>query len=242
MPLSRVLFVSDLHLAGERPDTTARFRRFFREVVPGATALYILGDLFEAWPGDDALGLPFESEVAAILRAASADRPLFFLHGNRDFIAGESFARATGATMLPDPSVIDLHGRRAVLLHGDTLCTDDVAYQAFRAQVRDPAWQAAILARPLAERIALTRGLRAGSQAAKQTKTEAIMDVNDGAVARAFADAACDLMIHGHTHRPARHEHVVDGRRCERWVLPDWYESGGYLAATPGGLEAVPLA
>jgi len=128
-----------------------------------------------------------------------------------------------------------------VLLHGDTLCTDDREYQAFRAQVRSPAWQAAALARPLAERIALAKGLRAGSQAAKESKTETIMDVNDDAVRRAFAESGCDLMIHGHTHRPARHEHVVGDRRCERWVLPDWYEGGGYLVATPGRLETVAL-
>ncbi len=242
MPLTRTLFISDLHLAEDRPETTALFERFVTATLPGAAALYILGDLFEYWAGDDTLALPFESRVGELLRRAAEAVPTAFLHGNRDFVIGPRFAEATGIRLIADPTVIDLHGRRAVLLHGDTLCTGDAAYQAFRAQVRDPRWQAAALARPLAERLALARGLRQGSETAKGGKVEAIMDVAPEAVEAAFREARCDLMIHGHTHRPARHVHRVDGRECVRWVLPDWYEGGGYLVATPAGIEAVALA
>ena len=240
MPLSRTLFVSDLHLAEERPETTARFERFLAGAVPGASALYILGDLFEYWAGDDTLALPFEGRIGGLLREASRALPVAFLHGNRDFVVGEAFTEATGVRVIPDPSVVDLGGTRAVLLHGDTLCTGDAAYQAFRAQVRDPRWQAAALARPLAERLALARGMRQGSETAKGGKDGAIMDVAPEAVEAAFRAAGCDLMIHGHTHRPARHLHRVDGRECVRWVLPDCYEGGGYLAVGPDGIAAFP--
>ncbi len=239
MPLSRTLFVSDLHLAQDRPETTERFARFLAGVVPGASGLYILGDLFEYWAGDDTIDLPFESRVAGLLREATRAVPTAFLHGNRDFVVGRRFGEATGIRLIDDPTVVDLPGTRAVLLHGDTLCTGDTAYQAFRAQVRDPRWQAAALARPLAERLALARDMRLGSETAKGGKAGAIMDVSPEAVEAAFRASGCDLMIHGHTHRPARHEHRVDGRDCVRWVLPDWYEGGGYLAAGPGGIEAV---
>jgi UDP-2,3-diacylglucosamine hydrolase len=241
VPLSRTLFVSDLHLAEERPQTTARFERFLGDALPGAGALYILGDLFEYWAGDDTLELPFESRVGGLLREAASAVPTAFLHGNRDFVVGARFTEATGIRLIEDPAVIDLGSMRAVLLHGDTLCTGDAAYQAFRAQVRDPRWQAAALARPLAERLALARGMRQGSETAKGGKVEAIMDVDAQAVEAAFRASGCDLMIHGHTHRPARHVHRVDGRECIRWVLPDWYEGGGYLAAGPEGIEAVRL-
>jgi UDP-2,3-diacylglucosamine hydrolase len=241
VPLSRTLFVSDLHLAEERPETTARFEKFLQEAIPGACALYVLGDLFEYWAGDDTLALPFESRVGGLLREAARAVPTAFLHGNRDFVIGARFAEATGVRLIGDPTVIDLGDTRAVLLHGDTLCTGDAAYQAFRAQVRDPRWQAAALARPLAERLALARGIRQGSETAKGGKVEAIMDVEPLAVEAAFRASGCDLMIHGHTHRPARHVHRVDGRECVRWVLPDWYEGGGYLAAGPEGIEAVRL-
>jgi UDP-2,3-diacylglucosamine hydrolase len=179
--------------------------------------------------------------VGGLLREAASAVPTAFLHGNRDFVIGARFTEATGARLIADPTVIDLGDTRAVLLHGDTLCTGDAAYQAFRAQVRDPRWQAAALARPLAERLALARGIRQGSETAKGGKVDAIMDVEPQAVEAAFRSSGCDLMIHGHTHRPARHMHHVDGRECVRWVLPDWYQGGGYLAVGPKGIEAVRL-
>jgi len=237
--LRRTLFISDLHLDPSRPAIVAQLERFLSEVVPGAEALYILGDLFEYWVGDDGLALPFPRRIAQRLHAASAHAPVHFMHGNRDFLAAGRFARETGAALLDDPTTIDLYGTRTVLLHGDTLCTDDVRYQAFRKQVRDPAWQEATLALPIEERLVLANRMRTQSEGTKQATEVEIMDVSPDAVARAFAECGCELMIHGHTHRPGRHVHRVGGRECVRWVLPDWYESGGYLEASETGLRAV---
>jgi UDP-2,3-diacylglucosamine hydrolase len=235
----RTLFVSDLHLDDARPAITAQFGRFLAETARGADALYILGDLFEYWVGDDGLALPLPARVAEWLAEASARMPVFFMHGNRDFLVAERFAGQTGVRLIADPTVVALYGRRTALLHGDTLCTDDHAYQRFRAQVRDPAWQAAALARPVAERLAIAQGMRVESEGAKQGKAMGIMDVATEAVERAFRETGCDTMIHGHTHRPGRHVHRVDGRDRIRWVLPDWYERGGYLEASPEGLAAI---
>lgn len=237
MPLSRTLFVSDLHLAEDRPATTERFARFVAEAVPGADALYILGDLFEYWVGDDGLALPFPARVAGLLRQAARAAPAFFMHGNRDFMVASRFCAETGVRLIADPTVVDLYGSPALLMHGDTLCTGDHAYLAFRAQVRNPAWQAAALARPLEERVAIAKGMRSRSEGAKDGKDEAIMDVAPEAVERAFVESGCALLIHGHTHRPARHVHAAGGRECVRWVLPDWYGDGGWLEATPEGIR-----
>jgi UDP-2,3-diacylglucosamine hydrolase len=240
--MSRTLFISDLHLAEDRPETIDRLARFLAEAVPGSDALYILGDLFEYWVGDDSLDQEFPSRIAQVMRPAASATPTFFMHGNRDFVIGSRFATETGIHLLADPTVVDLYGRRTVLLHGDTLCTGDRAYLAFRAQVRDPAWQAAALARPIGERITLAKGMRQQSEGAKGDKGEFIMDVAPAAIEHAFAEADCDLMIHGHTHRPARHDHRVADRSCVRWVLPDWYEGGGYLEASPSGIRAIAVA
>ncbi len=240
--LKRTLFISDLHLDAARPEATARFHRFLQSALPGADALYILGDLFEYWVGDDGLALEFPGAIASDLKRASRLAPLFFMHGNRDFLAAQGFEGATGATLIADPTRIDLYGRTTLLLHGDTLCTGDLAYQRFRAQVREPAWQQAVLARPLAERVAMAKGLREESDTAKQGKSMEIMDVSREAVERAFEDCDCDVMIHGHTHRPGRHDYRVAGRDRERWVLPDWYEGGGYLEASPAGIRALDAA
>ena len=240
-PGARTLFISDLHLDESRPGIVAQFERFLDSAAAGADALYILGDLFEYWVGDDSLALPFNARVAGSLKAASARLPIRFMHGNRDFVASSGFSEGTGAALLDDPTEIDLYGTRTLLLHGDTLCTGDSAYQAFRKQVRDPKWQAAALARPMAERIALAQDLRVKSEGAKQGKAMAIMDVTPEAVERAFADSGCTLMIHGHTHRPARHLHRVGGKECVRWVLADWYDRASYLEATPAGIRSVEL-
>ena len=239
MRLRRTLFISDLHLDAPRPDATARFEKFLAEVVPGAEALYILGDLFEYWVGDDGLALQFPHRIAAALRKSSAKVPVRFMHGNRDFLVAGEFSRATGVDLVADPTRIDLYGRSALLMHGDTLCTDDKEYQAFRTQVRNPAWQRAALARPIAERIAMAQGLRAGSEDAKAGKSMQIMDVSLEAVERAFTESGCDVLIHGHTHRPGHHRYLVDGRERERWVLPEWYGPGGYLEASPDGIRAI---
>ena len=208
-------------------------------MVPGAEALYILGDLFEYWVGDDGLALEFPAHVAATLKQAASKLPIRFMHGNRDFMVAEEFSRATGVELIADPTKIDLYGRKTLLLHGDTLCTDDKAYQAFRAQVRDPAWQRAALSRPITERIAIAKGLRSDSEAAKAGKAMDIMDVSQDAVEQAFEESGCDLMIHGHTHRPGHHRYTIAGKPRERWVLPEWYGPGGYLEASPEGIRAI---
>jgi UDP-2,3-diacylglucosamine hydrolase len=237
--LTRTLFISDLHLDEARPRIVAQFERFLADIAPGADALYVLGDLFEYWVGDDSLGLPFQNRVVQAIRSASAKLRIAMMHGNRDFLVAQGFARASGAELLEDPTTIDLYGTPALLMHGDTLCTDDHAYQTFRAQVRDPQWQRGALSRPLDERLAIARGMRADSEGAKLSKSMEIMDVAPAAVEKAFADCGCDVLIHGHTHRPGRHVHRVGGRERVRWVLPDWYERGGYLEASPEGIRAV---
>ena len=208
-------------------------------MAPGADALYILGDLFEYWVGDDGIALPFPARIAGELRAASRRVPIRFMHGNRDFMVAKRFAEETGVELIDDPTRIDLYGTPALLLHGDTLCTGDHAYQAFRTQVRDPAWQRAALTRPVAERLAIAQDLRQKSEGAKQGKAMAIMDVAPDAVERAFAESGCEVMIHGHTHRPARHVHHVNGRECVRWVLADWYDRASYLEASAAGIRSV---
>ncbi len=236
------LFISDLHLCRERPEINSLFFRFLRERVPGSDALYILGDLFEYWAGDDDLADPFHAEIETALRQVSdSGVRLYFIHGNRDFLVGDEFARATGVTLLQDSTVVDLYGTPTLLMHGDTLCTDDVKYQAFRTQVRDATWQRDFLAKPLAVRKAMIENVREQSAREMKEKPPEIMDVNLDAVADAFRRSGCSRMIHGHTHRPARHVHEVDGKTCERWVLTDWYLRGGWLEVGEAGWRALPL-
>lgn len=217
------LLISDLHLAPERPAVTARFQRFCRETAPAADALWILGDLFEFWVGDDTVDEPFNRDVCAALRGlVDAGVPVFFMAGNRDFLAAQAFAQTSGATLVDDPVRIDLHGTPTLLMHGDTLCTDDLPYQAFRRQVRNPAVQQQFLSLPIAVRKQQVGATRAASEREKQIKATDIMDVSPDAVAEVLREHGYPRLIHGHTHRPATHEHVVDGHRCERWVLADW--------------------
>jgi UDP-2,3-diacylglucosamine hydrolase len=189
--------------------------------------------------GDDGLALPFPARVAEGLRGISGRIPVYFMHGNRDFLVAERFSGETGVRLMADPTCIDLYGTPTLLMHGDTLCTDDAPYQAFRAQVRDPRWQKTALSRPIDERLAIAQGMRAESEGAKQGKALGIMDVATAAVDRAFAESGSEVLIHGHTHRPGQHVHRVGGKDRIRWVLPDWYESGGYLEASPAGIRAV---
>lgn len=236
------LFISDLHLDAERPQITRLFGEFVDGEARRADALYILGDLFEAWVGDDD---PSETGafVAAKLRAlADSGVPVFFMRGNRDFLLGEDFARRAGLSILPDPAVVDLHGRPALLMHGDLLCTDDVAYQQFRTQTRDPKWQDQFLAQPLAARLAFARQARAASKAHQsglqaQGTMETITDVSPATVAETFRRYGIDRIIHGHTHRPAVHE--ADGRT--RIVLGDWYEQGSVLRVDRAGAALAAL-
>jgi UDP-2,3-diacylglucosamine hydrolase len=226
----RALFISDLHLAPERPAANERFMAFLEGPAREAQALYILGDLFEYWIGDDDLDDPFNAVMTGMLRRLSAGGvQLYVMHGNRDFLMGSRFCAAAGAALLEDPSVHEIAGERTLLMHGDTLCTDDHEYQAWRRIARSAQWQRELLAKPLEERRAMVLGLREKSKAVTQEKADAIMDVNPGMVMQALRQHGVRRLIHGHTHRPGRHAHEVDARRCERWVLPDWYGAGGYL-------------
>lgn len=237
-----ILLISDLHLTPERPLPVQLFYRFIAEVAPNAQALYILGDFFEAWVGDDNLTDSFNQTLADTLKSLSARGvAVSFLPGNRDFLVGPNFAQAAGLTLLADPTRINLFGVPTLLAHGDQFCTDDIAYQTFRAQVRDPAWQQNFLAQPLQQRLAYAAALRERSEHAKADKKPEIMDVNDAAIRATLDTHPVKRIIHGHTHRPARHELMVNGQIVERWVLPDWYESGGYLACDARGCRLRPF-
>ncbi|WUR15333.1 UDP-2,3-diacylglucosamine diphosphatase [[Empedobacter] haloabium] len=231
------LFISDLHLQEDRPALTAAFLRFVDERAVHARQLYLLGDLFEYWAGDDDLDTPFHRQIVAALRGlAGRGVELFWIAGNRDFLVGEAFAHAAGLTLLPETWVIEDHGRRIVLVHGDAQCTDDVNYMAFRAQVRQPAWQQQFLAMPLAQRKQIIAGLRDNSRKDQAGKSYDIMDVTPQAIAAVFEQTGSTVMIHGHTHRPALH--AMDGKL--RYVLPDWEPErtpprGGWIAIGDDG-------
>jgi len=231
-----ILFISDLHLSSRRPETAALFERFLAGPARQANSLYILGDLFDAWAGDDDLADPFNARISGALAdlAASGCRT-HFLAGNRDFLIADRFGVSSRLTFIAERTVVDLASTPTLLLHGDTLCTDDADYLAFRAVVRTPAWRDEFLALPLAERKKRIEGLRERSETAKSGKPHALMDTNAGAVAEAFHRSNVSRMIHGHTHRQARHELVVDGRNCERWVLGDWHATGNALAVDDTG-------
>ncbi|HUY03412.1 MAG TPA: UDP-2,3-diacylglucosamine diphosphatase [Rhodocyclaceae bacterium] len=238
--MSAALVVSDLHLCPTRPAVAQLFTDFLAGPAAAADAVYILGDLFEYWAGDDDLDAPFNAAIAAALkRLAERGTKLYFIRGNRDFLIGPDFARASGVILLEEPHRTDIAGTPTLLLHGDTLCTDDLAYQRFREKVRGRSWRDDFLAQPLSERRAQIEVLRKTSEAEKQIKSAGIMDVNDAAVADLLRANGYPRLIHGHTHRLARHEHVVDGHRCERWVLGDWYEDGSYLACDEQGCRTL---
>ncbi len=230
------LFLSDQHLSPSRPDALAAFHAFCAGPAREAAAVYMLGDLFDFWIGDDQMREPFVTDVARSMRGITdAGVPLFVAHGNRDFLLGERFARATGARILPEYELIDLHGVRTLLCHGDVLCTDDVEYQSYRARMRDPDTQRRLLRLPYFLRRMIARWMQRKSADIKSVKAEAIMDVAPGAVADAFRRHDARRMIHGHTHRPARHLLAVDGTERERIVLADWYDGGSYLEIGAGG-------
>jgi len=227
------LFISDLHLDTTRPQIVEQFLAFLRDEAAKADALYILGDFFEAWIGDDAAG-ELESTIAdALAQLQERGVPVFFMHGNRDFLLGDAYARRARMTILPDPSVIDIEGERVLLMHGDTLCTDDVRYQAFRSQTRDANWQRTFLGKPLSERQAFAAQARAESQRYTRSVDDAITDVNDEAVRGTMLAHDVRKLIHGHTHRPAQHHlELGNEKAAERIVLGDWYERGSALRTT----------
>ena len=236
------IFVSDLHLTPERPQATERFREFTAGPAARAEALYILGDLFEYWVGDDDLGDPFNASVADALHALSGKgTAIHLMHGNRDLLAGPRFAERCGAKLVADSLLLDLYGTKTLILHGDTLCTDDLAYQKFRAFAHDPGNQRRFLALPIEERRRQIVAYRGDSEKEKAGKTDEIMDVAPAAVEQALRESGYPRLIHGHTHRPARHVHIVDGKTCERWVLTDWYGRAGYLRCDASGCSAVTL-
>ena len=236
------LFISDLHLDDSRPLATEAFLRFLHEETDGIDALYILGDLFEYWLGDDA-PTPAGVAVAQVLAQRTArGLPIHFLHGNRDFLLAQDYAARCGISLLPEELVVDLYGVPTLLLHGDTLCTDDVGYQEARKMLRDPAFQAQFLAKTPPERVQFAQQAREMSADYKAGVAMDIMDVNDDAVADAFARHGVTRMIHGHTHRPAIHDIDLPGGAAQRIVLGDWYDQGSVLRVNPDGLHLDSLA
>lgn len=243
-------FISDLHLSSHTPGVTRRFVHYLANEARQATQLFILGDLFEAWPGDDCIDDPDDNFdrliVDALRQLSAAGTSLSIMHGNRDFLLGDDFAGRCGASLLPDPFVLTVSGQNLVLSHGDALCTDDIEYQAFRAKVRHPAFRAAALRQPLAERKATAAALRLQSEHAKREKNLSGLysaDLNPQATDAFLRDHGYANFIHGHTHLPAQHEHLVDGRTIERWVLADWTEEyGEYLCFDGLSLCRHPIA
>lgn len=236
------LFISDIHLEESRPEAWEWLGSFLNGPARRAEAVYILGDLFEYWIGDDAPPPTARPLARATSQLVAGGVACHFLHGNRDFLLGEGYAAAARLQLLPESLVVPLYGTPTLLLHGDTLCIDDVEYQAFRKQSRDPAWQAAILQLPVEERLRMAREARDASARHTGTVAMDIMDVNEAAVTEAFARHGVSRMIHGHTHRPAVHRHQLGGgRQAERIVLADWYLRGSYLEVTPAGARSVAL-
>ncbi|MBU3693614.1 MAG: UDP-2,3-diacylglucosamine diphosphatase [Rhodocyclaceae bacterium] len=234
-----VLFASDLHLSPQHPQGLDELRRLVAR-TGAADALYLLGDIFEYWVGDDDLLEPFHEAVAEALHDAAC--PVWLMHGNRDFLLGHAFEAATHATLLPDPTLIDLYGTPTVLLHGDALCTDDVGYQRFRAVVRRGWVQRLFLRLPHGWRRRFAGYTRQRSRALQSQQPMTRLDVTPHAAEALLRETGATRLLHGHTHRPARHSLTVDGRDCERWVLADWYGVGTALRVTPEGAETLRLS
>ncbi|MDH2917428.1 MAG: UDP-2,3-diacylglucosamine diphosphatase [Gallionella sp.] len=233
------LFISDLHLSADHPLSAQLFRHFISNIAPKAEALYILGDLFEYWAGDDDLDDAFHLSICSALRGLDKQGTrVFIMYGNRDFLMDAKLAAACRATLLTDPTLLDLYGMPTLLTHGDALCTDDASYQQFRTMVRSTEWRSNFLAQSLARRKAQIEQLRTQSEQSKRVKAMDIMDVNIEAVNELLRQHRYPRLIHGHTHRPAKHLHQVDGRACERWVLGDW-DSGTAkaLRCNSGGIS-----
>lgn len=234
--MSRTLFIADLHLCQDEPAITAGFLHFLQREAHQCDALYILGDLFEAWIGDDDPN-PLHQQIAAALKALPV--PKYFIHGNRDFLLGQRFAAACGMTLLPEEQVLTLYGQRLLIMHGDTLCTDDEGYQRFRAKVHQRWLQKLFLALPLRLRMRIAARMRANSKQANQHKSLSIMDVNQQAVIEAMARQQVRLLIHGHTHRPAIHEFVLQGENAQRVVLGAWHQQGSMVQVDADGVRLI---
>jgi UDP-2,3-diacylglucosamine hydrolase len=235
------LFISDLHLDASRPHITRQFLEFLEREAASAKALYILGDLFEAWIGDDVSDDVGDAVADGLAKLHSRGVPCFYIHGNRDFLIGDAYARRARMTLLPDPSIVEIAGKDVLLMHGDSLCTDDRAYQEFKAQVRDPSWQRQFFARSIREREQFAARARAESQRYTRSARDTLMDVNADAVVDILRHSGTLRLIHGHTHRPARHEIDVNAKTAERIVLGDWYEQGSVLRVAPDRIELTTL-
>jgi UDP-2,3-diacylglucosamine hydrolase len=235
------LFISDLHLCASRPEITEAFLYFLKYTAVKANALYILGDLFEYWAGDDEIDdIQHQTTIHALRDLANSGVKLYLMHGNRDFLISSEFCRATNISLLQDPTIIDLHSQKVLLTHGDNLCTDDVAYQDFRKLVRDVKWQTDFLSLPLATRKNEIQTIRIRSEHEKLQKSSEIMDVNNNAVNDLLKKYNYpNMLIHGHTHRPNIHAIQLDGRNITRLVLGDWYEQGSYLSCDQNGCNAI---
>jgi UDP-2,3-diacylglucosamine hydrolase len=229
------LFISDLHLSPSRPKVTDAFLTFLKTTAKNAETLYILGDFFDAWVGDDDDTKIYKVITAALLDYSSRHK-IYFMHGNRDFLIGNIFAEQTGIILLDDPYTIDLNGTPTLLMHGDSLCTRDKEYMAFRDMVRNPGWQKNFLQKPLAERKTIAEQIRAASQSMNSLKAQDIMDVTPSQVLKLMQEHAAPRLIHGHTHRPARHD-ISQQEPAERIVLGDWGSNGWYLIADAGELH-----
>jgi UDP-2,3-diacylglucosamine hydrolase len=228
------LFVSDLHLEADRPDIGEQFLKFLQTDAMEADDLYILGDLFEAWVGDDDPNTHYFSIKRAIRKVVDRGIPVYFMHGNRDFMIGEVLAEQCHFKIIDDPHKIKIQGRDCLLMHGDTLCIDDIEYQKFRQMVRNPQWQQQALTKSLEERFQLAKSIREKSQQSTIGKGEVIIDVNQKETDKAFIDNHVDLIIHGHTHRPAIHKKSINGKETTRIVLADWHDTGSYLRVNDG--------
>jgi UDP-2,3-diacylglucosamine hydrolase len=239
--VAQTLFASDLHLDGEAPWAIDAFLAFLEGAARDAEALYLLGDLFEAWVGDDDDDAANARACDGLARLTRAGTKVFAMHGNRDFLLGETFEKRTGVKLLPDPVCFDLHGIPTLLSHGDVFCTDDLPYQELRSIVRKPGWQRRFLSLPLGSRRALATAARAGSKAHTGRQVPVLMDVNADAVTQAMHATGARRLIHGHTHRPAIHQFEVDGAPAERIVLAPWYEMASCVAIDAAGVREVPL-
>ena len=236
------LFISDLHLDDARPETTALLQSFLQEEAVKADALYVLGDLFEFWLGDDVPSKCSVAVAAALSSLSDQGVPCYFMHGNRDFLLKESYAKSAGVMLLPEEHVVDLYGEQVLLMHGDSLCTDDIPYQQFRGMVRNTAWQEGFLAKSPQERLQIALQARDASTEHKGNVSMDIMDVNHGEVVAAFERHGVSRMIHGHTHRPAIHEVEINGHAARRIVLGDWYTQGSVLRVKPGSYDLSAIA
>ena len=231
------LFISDLHLEADRPEIGEQFLDFLDDEAADAEALYILSDFFEYWVGDDDPDEYYASIKRSLRAFTDSGVPVYFMHGNRDFMIGERFAAETGVTILPDPYPLELYGKSLLLSHGDAMCTDDVEYQQIRTMTRNPEWQSMMLGKPLEERIAIAKHVRAQSQERNKTLSESIVDVNPDAVRETISDHGVEILLHGHTHRPGIHGIEVDDRFAKRVVLGDWYDQGSVVRWDEDGLE-----